>query len=402
MMREKGILVIACQISTNSMSSGFRTIHLLHALHRHGQRPVEIDLDAPSFGPQERPWRRLAFKSPGTTFGNWFRRITRVMNPHYLFLKKEKQVKQWIHENGVVPAAIYCGTPPHELQILACKLAGFYGVPLIADLRDEWSGNHRKRFLTEFHKLYAIKWEATVVESAAKVILNNCVAHSNFSRRYPISSRKFMTITNGYDMEFDEIPLHKGHRHFKIVYAGSSYNGFLESWMSEFHDAIRNLKPDLDFEIVTMGGGWALSTKETVASNWTHRGLLCARDMVKEISEASVVLLLMPPGEMEPSPTIPLKTFNYLKSYKTIVYIGECGATTQLLGKFEGTFSLPRSQPAAVAEWFVGRLDMLKQEWTRDGVDCFAIDRLMDQLAMEIKDLMGKSDTAKISKTNHN
>jgi hypothetical protein len=96
----------------------------------------------------------------------------------------------------------------------------------------------------------------------------------------------------------------------------------------------------------------------------------------------------MPPGEKEPSPTIPLKSFNYLKSGKSVVYIGERGATTDLLGKFAGTFHLPRASGEVVAKWTSEKMGELRVQWSRIGVDEYSINELMVKLVSEISSVV--------------
>jgi glycosyltransferase involved in cell wall biosynthesis len=385
--RGRSVLVLSSKIGFDSMASGFRTMNLLNALHRAHMFPVEIDV-APSRKLKNRPWICIDLQLMHGKVGNALWRVGRFFFPHGQFVAQENLIKRSLEKHSVVPSAVYCGTPPHELQILGMNLAKAFEVPLIADFRDDWSGNHRKRMLTRFHKQYAINWEKRIVKNSCKVIVNNNAVFESFCLRYPEHVHKLRTITNGFDEAFANFETYQPDKVFKIVYAGSSYNGFLEKWFSEFHSALCLLRPDMDFKIVTMGGGWAYPAGSVVRKNWLHLGLLEAREMVKEIGAASVLFLLMPPGEKEPSPTIPLKSFSYLKSGKSVVYIGERGATTDLLGKFAGTFHLPRASGEVVAKWTSEKMGELRVQWSRIGVDEYSINELMVKLVSEISSVV--------------
>lgn len=95
---------------------------------------------------------------------------------------------------------------PWTALIIAATLKFVTGVNLAVDFRDPWVNNPYlvKDALETYldHKL-----EAWVTNSADLVVANTDVLAGEMKRRYPESSHKIITVTNGYDAsDFEDVP----------------------------------------------------------------------------------------------------------------------------------------------------------------------------------------------------
>ena len=104
--------------------------------------------------------------------------------------------------------------------------------------------------------------------------------------------------------------------------------------------------------------------------------LLAPEESILAMSSCDVLLLFMPPGEREPSPTVPLKAYSYLRTGLPLVYCGEAGATTDLLAQFPGTFALPRCGGAELADFLAQHAGDWGRRYPRGGIERYSFEQL--------------------------
>jgi hypothetical protein len=302
----------------------------------------------------------------------FIRGIKRLVNPYYPYDKWLKYTSPVVSSQGerTLFDAILVTTPPHQLHRPAMQISVQLGIPYIADLRDDWITNHRTRYLTPIHRWMSNRDERECVEVADKVILNTDLVYERFVSRYPSMENKFIVICNGYEdyVDCSSISEAKPADGMRIVYAGDPYNGFMENQLQKLAVDIRNSGQNI--KIVTLGGGWR---SEGCPPLWEHLGNLSPSAAAAQMVRADVLLLAMPPGEKSPSATVPLKAYSYLRSGRSIVYLGEAGSTTVLLEKFAGTYCLGRQGWAGLASWLVLNMKKLKVYHHRPGIEEFHI-----------------------------
>lgn len=369
------------------MATGFRTSHVISAIGRRGHRVVILNLTGkPS---ASRPGDIVDFHTHDQSQGRIALLFHRLLEPDYPHSGRVSEALALLRARDIVPAAVYCGTPPHSAQAIASGLAAALRVPYLADLRDDWAGNHRRRYLTPLHRLHSSRSEARAVTAADCVVLNTPIVHERFARAYPDHARKFVTITNGFDDALD------GWRGIAspspglvIAYAGSPYWGFMEARIRELHASLRRTGLRDSFRIETMGDAWGIQPGASPLEGWTHHGQLGEDAMARRLADAHVLLLAMPPGEREPSPTVPLKTYGYLRLGKSVVYVGESGATTSLIGAFPGTWHFPRDQWPHLAEWMACNEQELRRAWNRPGTENYRMSALADKVVDRIEALV--------------
>ncbi|MDD4891247.1 MAG: hypothetical protein PHU85_15105, partial [Phycisphaerae bacterium] len=88
-----------------------------------------------------------------------------------------------------------------------------------------------------------------------------------------------------------------------------------------------------------------------LGGHWTHLGLVPSGQATQLMRQGDLLLTFMPPGEKEPSGTVTLKAYFYLRTGKPILYVGESGSTGDLLSQFPGTYRLARDEWPRVGDW---------------------------------------------------
>jgi len=301
--------------------------------------------------------------------------------PQRAWVRPALRALQQIQEQRPIDAALVT-TPPHSLQLLGIRAVSKMELTYVADFRDDWITNHRLRWHTPLHRRSAATWEARTVASADVVTLNTNIVADRFRRRYPDWAGKFHVLTNGYD-EHDfagptpplAVPADKK----LIMYAGGGYGAFMLDTLSRLAQGLKEQNLDRRWHLVTAGPDESWPPSEH-ADVWTHLGWLPNEKLCPVLTQASLLLLAMPPGEKTPSGTVPLKTYNYLRAGGPILYLGERGATTDILKQFPDTYTEPRSMWEHAGDWVQKHEELLLPGRPRIGVDRYSIASLTGQL----------------------
>ncbi|MGA2031927.1 MAG: glycosyltransferase [Thermoguttaceae bacterium] len=282
------------------------------------------------------------------------------------------------------PDLMLVSSPPHSIQLIGILGAGQFGVPYVADLRDDWVTNHRHRWHTPFHRLVAAHYERRMVESAACVVLNTQLIEERFGQRYPRHKDKFATVTNGYDDDdFSEayaLDLINDDRKV-IAYTGGMYGSFFSSRLSDLAAGLKRIGLHKQWRLVTAGP--AFQPPFCHGDVWTHLGLLCPQGAASLMTRADLLVAGMPPGEREPSGTVPLKLYSYLRAGKPIVYYGETGSANDVLMKYSGTFVKHRNEWSRFPFWL--QAQHLEETYDRTGVERYSFGNLTKELMMNIQ-----------------
>lgn len=221
---------------------------------------------------------------------------------------------------------IYTTSAPYTSHLIGLELKKRYGLPWVADFRDEWSKNPFLFYPTGFHKKINKRMELSVLCSADKVISTSEKMTKQFSEILQEDRKKFLTITNGFDPDDLIFPanLQGPKRKFRVTYLGTLYGKrttvgirFLDALESLLHQSL--LRRDL-LEIRFVG---AMGNLQNFISGKMVRA--CAefipykkhREVVFELCAADALLLITPNerGEAE----IAGKTFEYVASERPIL-----------------------------------------------------------------------------------
>jgi hypothetical protein len=277
----------------------------------------------------------------------------------------------------VSPDVVLISSPPHAIQRLGSMILTSWKIPYVADLRDDWVGSHRARWLTPIHRRAARRAEVSMVQDASYILANTPLMRQQFLSRHPMAAQKVVTVSNGYnDHEFSGgSPGPRRGNRVRVGYVGSDYDGFVPRLLANVARHWLRRGEDDQWQLAVCSAVTARPTS-LPAALWDAQPLVPPAESVAVMESCDVLLAVMPPGEREPSPTVPLKVYSYLRTGLPIVYCGERGAATELLGYFEGTFCLRRNTGQHLAQF----LSEHRAEWgkrhARRGLDFFSYERV--------------------------
>jgi glycosyltransferase involved in cell wall biosynthesis len=142
----------------------------------------------------------------------------------------------WAMRAGRLPLAsigdasvIVSSGPPHSVHLASATLAKRMRIPMVVDIRDEWSTNPLYSSRLPWKAWLDRRLEARVVRQAAAVVLISEVSRDRYAAAYPGRADRMTVIPNGYDPA-DLVGLDTNHhvpptgRPIVLGYAGSLHN----------------------------------------------------------------------------------------------------------------------------------------------------------------------------------
>lgn len=231
------------------------------------------------------------------------------------------------------PQVIYVSAPPNSSLLTAVVLKKMLKLPLVCDIRDDWSGNPIMEKKSALLRSLERKLEAWVVRASDAILLVTASSRAQWAKRYPELNGKFRLIPNGYsEDEYNAVP---GHRFddFALVHVGS-----LES----------NRSPELIYRALAKLGakerkigfyqyGLTLREYRDRAAQYglqdvvRFEGTVTSDEALARIKGASLLVLL--PTRNAPT-AIPGKAYEYLRTGKPILMVSEENTTTEFMKKF--------------------------------------------------------------------
>lgn len=336
------ILIVAYDTRSLALAASYRVRKFIKYLLEDGNRVTLITsaFDDPDKELSGCLVHCIPDNSQSSKLMRYSKRLFGLPDPMVFWVKKAFNYYQNIKVNDGDIEYILISSPPHGIQKFATLASNKYKTKIICDLRDDFLTNDRIRWLTPIHKYFAKILECEFVNKSNLIILNTEVTHHKFAARHPEHIEKLHVITNGYDFE-NSATIAKREKN-TIIYVGSDYSGFAVECIKSIAIQIKNDSKLQKVKIITAGpGNWSESSNFEF---WEHLGLIKQQETDFLVQSAGVLVLLMPPGEREPSGTVPLKAYQYLASNNPIFYFGEKGATSSLLSNFSATYCFERGE----------------------------------------------------------
>lgn len=222
------------------------------------------------------------------------------------------------------PQAILSSAPPYTAHLMARRARLKYGLPWIADFRDEWTENPYRSYSTPWHRRWSQRLEQRVLSTADVVTGISEPMTASLARLAPHrSAETFHTIYNGYDEEdfSDQVAPSKGR--FVITYTGNFYghrspNTFFRAAASFISN--RGVKPE-SFRIRFVGGNAYRVDPDLdlkpLAPYLEFQSTVPHRRAIELMRQSSVLLLVI--SAVDGVGRLPAKIFEYLASRRPIL-----------------------------------------------------------------------------------
>lgn len=216
--------------------------------------------------------------------------------------------------------------PDNTTHLVGLILHRLTGKPWVTDFMDPWVENPFIASPTKYHDRLERFLERKVVESSSAVVSVSEIMTEKFIRRYPfLDSRKFFTVTNGFDPDdFKGIEQREGKR-FSILHAGSFW---AKKEPVTFLEALRDLltaHPDIRNKVEVNFIGPSYEASKKLREKYGLDGVIKVTPFVhhKKVLDYMMNsdLLLLIPGLGEG--TLTSKLFEYLAARRPILMLSQ-------------------------------------------------------------------------------
>lgn len=94
---------------------------------------------------------------------------------------------------------VFASAPPYTGLLVARQLSAEFKLPLVVDYRDDWVGNPRHTYPTQWHAGLAKRLEGRVLEAASEIHVINRVIRDAILQRHRIDSECICIVPQGFD-----------------------------------------------------------------------------------------------------------------------------------------------------------------------------------------------------------
>ena len=277
--------------------------------------------------------------------------------------------------------AIFTSSPPHSLQVVGMQISKRLQIPHFTDFRDDWMGSHRLWHLTQLHRYLSQQAEKSVLENSTLITHAIPFVAEEWKEKYQKLADKIFSLTNGYPsdiLEYKDNNRTIKYQKNTIVYFGGNYNGFVVEKFIELRDELIRLELSKNWMIVT-GGPFDIPYHNDEV--WIHYGHVPQNQVHDYIYNANVHISLLPPGDLFPSRTIPLKLYTQVTTCGACVFIGNEGATTELFKDIDGVYFFGNNGWSKLAEWIKENQTKLQtRTFNRTNINRFNYDNICKKL----------------------
>jgi hypothetical protein len=240
------------------------------------------------------------------------------------------------------PDVIYASAPPFTGLLVASRLAGLYGIPWVAELRDRWVDDSFVQRPGWRRRLDG--WlERRVVGSARALVTVSDEWAELFRCKLGVPT---LTVLNGFDpADFPAVPAPPApDGPLTIIHAGTIYPGHRDP--SPLFRAARSLDVGRDCLNMLFLGASAeqimpLAQRAGVADLVQTRPRIPYRDSIAALCRADVLLLLQWDSPTELG-NIPAKLFEYLAARRPILGLGPTDGIPARIIRTRGAGRFPR------------------------------------------------------------
>lgn len=325
---------------------------------RAGRTPVPVPLEgdrSEAIRPGAGSWRER--------LGEWASILAGRLAPHPETLPLGAHLFDLPHARGAARRAladhpecraVVVNADPFAALLVGRTVATERGLPLVVDLRDPWAPCELRRpHRRGAQRAIVDRLERSVVEAAARVILNTDTARDDYRAHYPdVDPDRFVTIRNGGDPDLVAVgppgAALSSSGPVRLLYLGS-FRRHVEG------DPLFRLLAELadrgcDVRLVVTGrlgpSVWQRARRLGVEDFIEVEGSVPYRRIGAAMAEAHILVALGHPG----SQRIPAKIYDYLTSDRPILALTDNSELAAVLAGVDGAHAVGPDDPAGAAD----------------------------------------------------
>ncbi len=235
------------------------------------------------------------------------------------------------------PGILYVSAPPNSSLIIGVLLKKLLRLPLVCDIRDDWTDNPLMEKKNRLLRWWEKKLEAWVAHTSDRIVLVTGSSHELWNRRYPGCEHRFFMIPNGYSEEEFATSSSFRFEGFALVHVGSLELNRSPELVYRALSRISRTETAIGFYQygLTLRKYRELAVRFGIEHIVHNEGTISTDQALARIKGASL-LVLLPTAD---APTaIPGKAYEYLRTGKPILMVSEENSTTAFMKQFPGVY----------------------------------------------------------------
>jgi len=246
------------------------------------------------------------------------------------------------------PSLIITSSSPHSVQLIGLVLKKIYGLPWLADFRDNWASHPYYFFPTRLHRRLNARMEKSVLKNADLVTFAYGLKPA--SEAYPQLQHKFREWRNGFrEQDFQNVEPVRLFG-FNLLFLGALYGAH---GPQNFFSALKRLlqhHPELSSELKVWMIGPFLPFDVSLAQELGLGPVVNFKNFMPHSRIfswmlAADVLVLILQSDLISSAVVPGKVFEYIRAPKWILGLIPKGETAEILRAAGGAIIVPGNQP---------------------------------------------------------
>ncbi len=375
MKKSKRLLVICPTLSDKGLAASFRLIHLLDHFLSEGVyiTAYVLDSDISSVLKNVKYGKHLAIHTVYQRNGIYYKIRNRLFGVPDSMIFWGNKAKQEVLRSYKPDSfdAVFTSSPPHSLQVVGMKISKAFNIPHFTDFRDDWMDSHRLRHMTPLHRYLSKKAEYNVLEHSALITHAIPFVAESWKIKYKRFSEKIHSLTNGYPNSVLNYKTNNktiSYPKNTIVYLGGAYGNFVIEKFTKLREELIKSGLSEKWMIIT-GGPFEIPFKEDEV--WVHYGNVSQDKVYNYLYNGNIHISLLPPGDLRPSRTIPLKLYTQITTKGVCVFIGNEGATTDLFKNIEGVYFFDNNGWDKLIPFIQNDEQKFTKEYKRENIDVF-------------------------------
>jgi len=255
--------------------------------------------------------------------------------------------------------------PPYTGHLIAHHLSKKFNIPLITDFRDDWVGNPRHNYPTNFHRKLHFFLENKIVNQSSAIITINQPILNQLNERHPEIKNVKQVIPHGYDDEVTVIKKSKFSNHrLKFLYTGVFYDAQIPDNFLKSLSSFLSQHPLLQKKVSAIFAGLVPEGFEqllrilNLEENVTYVGYK-QHDEVKQLQQDADILW-MTIGNREGDYGISTgKLFEYMGTKKPILALVPEGTAKDTLLRYGATYIASPTSTDSITQ----ALNDIKVDW---------------------------------------
>jgi len=262
------------------------------------------------------------------------------------------------------PVLIITSSWPHSVQLIGLVLKKIFGLPWLADFRDNWSRHPYYFFPTRLHRWLNALMEKSVVKNADLITL--AYGLEGAQKAYPEHFTKFHRLTNGFN-EQDFLSVKPADlTGFNLIHLGSFYGAHGPKHFFSALSELAKKRPEIKSELKVWIIGLFYPEHCDLAKQHHIEDLVQFRNFIPHSQTAAWMfgadaLLLFLDSDPKEAAVIPGKVFEYIRAPAWVLAMIPEGETAEILRAAGGALIVPGNQPDKIEAALVQLYDLWKQ-----------------------------------------